>query len=297
MIFFTVLLISGLLVVNQVVIPHVRRSRGHDELRVMRLQKGREVIAKAIAAYGGLEAWQSKANVSFRLKDKWNSGAGTMVADWLDMWPAREVETVQHYLLRSDSSSSQANEVRGRIEMDTEKGHHVWSYSDLRPWALLNGRLDPENMGRARFTIPAIDYFLELPYKFLDSGAFPEFVNEIRRDGRVYERVRIAFGLNAGNYPPNEYVADFDQETGRLAHMEYTVREKLSRYLALRADFRSYQLVDGVWIPTQVDFGMAEPISLDLHQWQISEVRFNTGVDESFFSPPEMRLSATGWSQ
>src|SRR5574341_120256 len=129
MVFFTVLLILALLVVNQVVIPHVRRSRGNDELRVMRLQKGREMIAKALAAYGGLEAWQSKTDVSFRLKDKWNSGAGSVVSGWLDMWPARDLETVQHYLLRSDAPSSTANAVRGRIEMDTEKGHHVWGYS------------------------------------------------------------------------------------------------------------------------------------------------------------------------
>ncbi len=280
---FTVLLISTLLLVNQVVIPHVRRSRGNDELRLFRLQKGREIIARAVAAHGGLETWQSKIDVSFRMTDKWNSGAGSVAADWLDLWPARTVDTKQYYLLHQNA---------GRIELSTEAGQHVWGYSDLRPWALLNGRIDAENVARARFTIPAVDYLFELPYKFVDKGAFPEFVNEVKHDGRIYDRVRVTFGLNAGKYPPDEYVADFDHESGRLARLEFTVREKTPGYVTFSANFSNYKETDGIWIPAQVDFSIIEPlVCLPLHQWQISEVRFNTGVEEKFFSPADLMLS------
>ncbi|MGH7599361.1 MAG: hypothetical protein ACREOI_23630 [bacterium] len=280
---FTILMIAALLLVNQVVIPHVRRSRGNDEMRLFRLQKGREIIARAVAAHGGLAAWQSKINMDFRMTDKWNSGAGAVAANWLDFWPARTVDTKQYYLLRQNT---------GRIELSTEAGRHVWGYSNLRPWALLNGQLDAENILRARSTVPAINYLFELPYKFLDKGAFPEFVNEVKHDGQIYDRVRITFGLNAGNYPPHNYVADFGQENGRLARLEYTVPEKTPGYVTFSADFSNYKEVDGVWIPAQVDFSMIEPlICLSLHQWQISEVRFNTGVDEKFFSPADLRLS------
>jgi hypothetical protein len=282
---FTVLLISALLLVNQVVIPHVRRSRGKDEMRLFRLQKGREIIARAIAAHGGLQAWQSKSDASFRMTDKWNSGVSGLVAGWLDMWPARTVDTKQFHLLRQNA---------GRVELSTEAGRHVWGYSNLRPWALLNGRIDAENVSRARFTIPAVDFLFELPYRFIDNGAFPEFVNEVKHKGGIYDRVRIAFGLNAGNYPPDEYAADFDQETGRLARLEYTVREKLARCITLSADFNNYQIVDGLLIPTQVDFGMAEPFSLSLHQWQISDVRFDNEIGENFFVPSEPALSYAG---
>jgi hypothetical protein len=283
---FTVLLISALLLVNQVVIPHVRRSRGNDEMRLFRLQKGREIIARAIAAHGGLEAWQSKFDVSFRMIDKWNSGAGAVVADWLDMWPSRAVDTKQYYRLRQNA---------GRIELNTEAGRHVWGYSDFKPWALLNGRIDAENVSRARFTIPAVDYLFELPYKFFDKGAFPEFVNEVKHDDGIYDRVRIAFGLNAGSYPPDEYVADFDQIDGRLARLEYTVREKTPSYVTFSANFSNYEEIDGIWIPARIDFSIVEPlVCLPLHQWQISDVRFNTGVEEKFFSPADLRLSDAG---
>lgn len=292
MVVFTVLLISTLLLVNQVVIPHVRRSRGNDELRLFRLQKGREVVARAVAAHGGREAWQSKIDVSFHMTDKWNSGAGGLVAGWLDMWPARTVDTRQYYLLRPDFSSNKTKEVRGRIELNTAAGRHVWGYSDFRSWALLNGRIDAENVSRARFTIPAVDYLFELPYKFIDEGAFPEFVNEVKHNGRIYDRVRVTFGLNAGNYPPDEYVADFGHDSGRLARLEFTVREKTPSYVTFSANFRNYKQIDGSWIPTQVDFSMIEPlVCLPLHQWQISEVRFNTGVDEKFFSPADLMVS------
>lgn len=287
MLVFTVLLISVLLLVNQVVIPHVRRSRGNDEMRLFRLQKGREIIARAVAAHGGLEAWQSKLDASFRLVDKWNSGAGAFVADWLDMWPARTVDTKQYFLLRQNA---------GRIELKTGAGQHVWGYNNLRPWALLNGQIDAENVSRARFTIPAVNDLFELPYKFLGQGAFPEFVNEVKRDGGIYDRVRVAFGLNAGNYPPDKYVADFDQQSGRLARLEYTVREKAPGYVTFSANFSNYKKVDDIWVPAQVDFSIIEPlVCLPLHQWQISDVRFNTGAEAKFFSPADLRLSDAGW--
>jgi hypothetical protein len=276
MVVFTVLLIGTLLLVNQVVIPHVRRSRGHDELRQLCLQKGREVVSNAIAAHGGSEAWQNKVDINFRLSDKWSSLAGVAFAGLIDMWPERQVETRQYYLLRQNT---------GRIEMNTEAGYHVWGYNDFHPWALLNGRLDEENIARAHFAVPMINYLMELPYRFLDNGAFPEFVNEITHGDRLYDRVRVTFGLNAGNYPPNEYVADFDQQTGRLAYLEFTVREKMPGYVTFRAALEHYRQFDGVWIPTQIKFRLIEPVvDFALHSWQISDVRFNTGVAEEFFS-------------
>jgi hypothetical protein len=272
----TVLLIGALLLVNQVVIPHVRRTRGHDELRHLCLQKGREVVSRAIAVKGGLDAWRNKIDVSFRLSDKWNSPAGAVFAGWLEMWPERKVDTQQHYLLHQNA---------GRIEMDTEAGRHVWGYKNFHPWALLNGRGDVENVRRADFTVPMINYFFGLPYRFLDNGAFAEFVNEVKHGGRIYDRVRITFGLNAGNYPPNEYVADFDQQTGRLQYLEFTVRDKMPSCVTFRAEFKDYQQFDGVEIPTKIDFHLAEPIvELALNTWQISNVRFNTGIAESFFA-------------
>ncbi|MDZ7360774.1 MAG: outer membrane lipoprotein-sorting protein [candidate division KSB1 bacterium] len=272
----TASLIAALLLVNQVVIPHVRRARGHDEMRQFCLQKGRDVIMKAVAAHGGLAAWQNKTDISFQLHDQWNSPAGTALFGWLNMWPEREVETRQHYLLRQNT---------GRIELNAAAGHHVWGYRDFKPWALLNDRIDEKNIARAHFTVPMINYLVELPYRFLDNGAFPEFVNEVKHGDRLYDRVRITFGLNAGNYPPNEYLADFDHQTGRLAFLEYTVRERLPRYLAVRATFENYQQFDGTWIPTQIKFHLTEPIiTLALHTWQISDVRFNTGIKESFFA-------------
>jgi len=283
MFLMTVFLIAALLLVNQVVIPHVRRSRGHNELRHLCLQKGRAIVAKAIAAHGGIEAWRNKIDISFRMNDKWNSPMGAAL---LDMWPERKVETRQHYLLRQNA---------GRIEMETAAGHHIWGYSNFHPWALLNGQVDSENVKSAHFTVPMINYLLELPYRFLDNGAFPEFVNEVKHGDRLYDRVRVTFGLNAGNYPANEYVADFDQQTGRLAFLEHTVREKLPSYFTFRADFNEYQQIDGIWLPSQINFHLIEPlVDCALHSWQISGARFNTGVNEDFFARNNPRLSHAG---
>lgn len=276
MFLFTVLLFGGLFLVNSVVIPHVRRSRGHSELRQLSQQKGRDVIAQAVAAHGGLATWQSKVDVSLQLTDRWNSLPGAVFSSVINMWPEREVETQQHHLLHRPAS---------RLEMNTPAGKHVWGWRDFQPWAFLNNQTNPENIRRADLTLPLSRYLLALPYRFLDAGAYPHFVNEIKEGGRVFDRVRVVFGLNAGTYPPNEYVADFDQATGRLAHLEFTLLEKMPGYVTFRADFANYQQFDGLWMPTQIDFRLVKPLcDLPLHRWQISAVRFNTGVDDSFFA-------------
>jgi len=276
MFLFTALLIGGLFLVNSVVIPHVRRSRGHDELRRLSLQKGRAVVMRAIAAHGGLAAWQNKVEVSLHLTDRWSALPGAVFSNIINMWPEREVKTEQHHLL---------HQLASRLEMNTPAGKHVWGYRDFQPWAFLNNQIDAANIRRADFTLPLSNYLLALPYRFLDSGAYPHFVNEIKAGGRIFDRVRVVFGLNAGTYPPNEYVADFDRATGRLARLEYTLREKMPSAVTLAADFENYQQFDGLWMPTQIDFRLAKPfVDLPLHRWQISEVRFNTGVAENFFA-------------
>ena len=276
MFLFTVLLFSGLFVVNSVVIPHVRRSCGHDEPRQLSLQKGREVILQAVAAHGGLNAWQNKTAMSLHLTDQWNALPGAVFSNLINMWPERKVETQQHHLLHQRAS---------RLEMNTENGKHIWGYRNFQPWAFLNDQIDAPNIRRAGLTLPLSHYLLSLPYRFLETGALPHFENEFKEGPRVFDRVRVVFGLNAGSYPTNEYLADFDQATGRLARVEYTLIEKMPGYVTFRADFENYQQFDGLWMPTQINFHFRNPLAdLPLNRWQISGVRFNTGAVENFFA-------------
>ena len=283
MFLFTVLLFSGLFVVNSVVIPHVRRSRGHDELRQRSLQKGHDLIMQAVAAHGGLDVWQNKTDMSLHLSDQWNSLPGAVFSNLLNLWPARKVETQQYHLLHERAS---------RLEMNTENGRYIWGYRNFQPWALLNDQIDASNIRRAGLTLPLSQYLLSLPYRFLEAGALPHFENEINEGTRVFDRVRVVFGLNAGSYPTNEYTADFDQATGRLARLEYTLMEKMPGYVSFRADFEDYQQFDGIWMPTQINFHFSKPlVDLPLNRWQISGVRFNTGVTENFFARETARAN------
>ncbi|MCG3118098.1 MAG: hypothetical protein ALAOOOJD_00232 [bacterium] len=291
---FTVLLIGLLLLVNSVVIPHVRRARGHNEMRQFCLDKGREIVTRAVAAHGGLAVWENKVDVKLQLTDQWQNLGGVAFSHLVDLWPrsafqgilqrqAEPLATVQYHRLHERAS---------RVEMTTPAGKHVWGYYRFQPWAFLNDATDAENLRRASYNLQMTNELLALPYRLLEAGVYPHFVNEIKDGDHLYDRVRVVFGLNAGNYPPNEYLADFDQATGRLARLEYTLREKLPDFVTFRADLRNYQLFDGLWMPTQVDFTLTKPfVDLPLHRWQISGVQFNTGVAENFFTREEARLT------
>lgn len=262
-----------LLVVDHVVIPDSRKPklRADAEARVARLEKGQAIIMNACAAAGGLERWRAKQDVSFRMVDRWSVP--------ISVWPASNVEANHYYLLHRKI---------GRVEMNTDEGLHQWGLYQKKPWALLNGVIDSNGLKRADYAISNFVYFFEMPFNFLDAGAYPEFVGEEILDGRTYDKVYVSFGLNVGHYPTDWYLAYFDKATGRLSSLAYTSLEKSPSFVEYSATFDDYQEVDGLIIPTAVAVKLSRPISeVRIHQWQISDVRFDTGLPETFFKLPD----------
>lgn len=265
--------LAALLLLTQVVVPHSRKPklRADADAILARLEKGREIIRRACEVVGGLDEWQSKRDVSFRLNNQWYLP--------MSFWPEKKVETIQHYLLRREI---------GRVEMQTEKGVRQWGLFKHKPWALLNGQIDSEGVKSAGYVITQFSYFFELPFKFLDAGAYPEFVGEEIIDGKVFEKVYVSFGLNVGKYPTDWYLAYFDHSSGRLHSIIYTSLDKSPSFMEYLATFDDYQIFDGISIPTKMTAKMSRPVAgIKIHDWQISDVRFDTGVTETFFQMPD----------
>jgi hypothetical protein len=254
------------------VIPHSRKPQlGADaEARLSRLEKGRAIVLRACEVAGGLENWKSKRDVSFRLNDCWYLPAS--------FWPEEKVESTHYYLLHRNS---------GRVDFQSSTGLHQWGLFQSKPWALLNGKIDSDGLKKAGYVIGNFDYFFELPFKFLQSGAYPEFVGEEHRDGRLLEKVYVTFGLNVGRYPTDWYLAYFDQATGRLNSMIYTSLDESPAYIEYQATFDAYRNFDGIEVPTKVAVELSRPIpSVKIHEWVVDGVRFDTGVSEAFFTMP-----------
>lgn len=261
-----------LLVVTQVVVPGSSKPklRADGEARRARLEKGREIIMRAASAVGGLDTWRSRHDVSFRLSDHWTVPAS--------VWPSSHVETTHYYLLHRNI---------GRVDLHTSKGYHQWGFFQDRPWAMLNGAIDPEGLKRAEYAITTYIYCFELPFKFLDAGAFPEFIGEEVHEGKSFDRVYISFGLNAGYYPSDWYVAYFDHATSLLAGMTYTSVQKSPSFVEYAATFNDYQAFDSLLIPTSIEVKMARPLpGITIHRWRVGEVKFDAGISEDFFSRP-----------
>jgi hypothetical protein len=278
----TIMAVGVILFLTQIVIPHSSKPklRADAEARLGRLERGRQIILNACAVAGGLETWRSKRDVSLRLMDEWNLP--------ISIWPAKRVESLHSYLLHRNI---------GRVEMSTRHGLHQWGLFNGVPWALLNGEIDANGIKRAEFAIRNFAYFFELPFKFLDNGAYPEFVGEETENGKVYEKVYVSFGLNVGFYPTDWYLAYFDKASGYLAAVTYTSVEKSPSLFEYTATFTDYQNFAGLAIPTRVKVDMARPISgITIHQWQVNDVRFDKGLDEAFFEQPGERADKAAWS-
>jgi len=272
----TALFIAAMLVVTQVVIPRVRRSRPDNEARLYRLEIGRDIVSRACEVAGGIDTWLSKSDASFWLED-----TKGMLGGLVSLWPSKNIQAKIEYLLHDNA---------GRIEMATRHGKHIWGiYRDL-PWAALNNKVDDKNIVRADFAVNASSYFFKLPFKFMERGVYPEFIKEFNRDGHIYQRVRISFGLNSDFSPSDSFLADFDRESGRLVSLRYTLKEQMLGFIRLVAKFEDYQEFNGVWVPTTTRIETASSIAgLPVCSWKLRNVHFGNQLQESAFVPPYWR--------
>lgn len=82
---------------------------------------------------------------------------------------------------------------------------------------------DSVETGRARFYHNLFFYFYAMPFVVGDPGAFYEDVEPMDLNGKTYNGIKVSYGENVGDAPDDNYIIWYDQETGKMEWLMYTV--------------------------------------------------------------------------
>ncbi|HKA23496.1 MAG TPA: hypothetical protein VKF80_00810 [Candidatus Eisenbacteria bacterium] len=239
-------------------------------------REGRALVERACDAAGGLERWRAIKDVSFRLDDHWRGVAARVVRPW----PVENVSGPFEALLALPY---------GRVRITDKNGSVTYGLGASGPWAM-RGKLpssEPGDLATARSTVPVFLFDFEMPFAFLSDDAVQHSmgIRPAPPGGPVYE-VLVTYPWYTGDRSHDWYVARFDTSTMRLRSVTFTASLWGPGMIEYTDDLSGYQEIDSLWIPTRHDVRMSYPFRPEMHDWSVSSVQFNAGLEDTTFRGP-----------
>lgn len=210
-------------------------------------------LTKVIDAHGGYELWSSMKSLSY-LK-----GEETTITN------------LQNRKIRLESPKQ-------TIGFD---GQEVW----VTP--------DTVDVSSARFYHNLFFYFYAMPFVVGDPGAFYEDVEPKELAGKTYSGLKISYGENIGDAPDDNYIIWYDQETGKMEWLMYTVTyrsgEPSDTYKLIK--YAGWEEFNGLALPTSLQWFQYDGETIGEPRGEATifqNVALSTEApDESLFAMPE----------
>ncbi len=229
--------------------------------------RGFALLEKMDAAHGGAEAWRAKGAVRFTLDDEWG-GPAALASPWpenpgrltLTMLPGRDT---------------------GRLEID---GGETWGVQNWATYTVdAEGKVqfDAQRNFDRWFWVPTVGYFLEAPYR-LGEATIVADAGPDEHDGVMCDRIFLTWGSEKPNREVDQYVAWIDQKSGRLVHLQYTVRD-FAGFISSAMSYSDYRDVDGLPIAHRVGGD---------HVMTIQKAELGLTLPDAFLFPDRTRSAA-----
>jgi hypothetical protein len=239
-------------------------------------QEGRKLIERACEAAGGIERWRTVKDVSFRLDDHWRG----LAARVLRPWPVENASGPFEALLAPSY---------GRVRIADKDGPITYGLGAGGPWAMRGTRPSSEagDLATARSTVPVFLFDFEMPFAFLADDAVQHSmgIRPAPPGGPVYE-VLVTYPWYTGDRSRDWYVARFDTSTMRLRSVTFTSSLWGPGMIEYTDELGGYEQIDSLWIATQHDVRMSYPFRPEMHQWSVTSVQFNGGLEDTTFRGP-----------
>jgi len=174
-------------------------------------------LAKALDAHGGLDRWKS-------------------------------MHTLKYTMMKSEKPEMHQVDLHSRKVRIAHEDYTI-GFDGQDAWVAPN----KEAFGNssARFYHNLYFYFFALPYLAADPGIIYEELPVREFNGKTYDVVKIGYEKGIGDAPDDEYIMHFDQETGLMHLLLYTVtyysKEKSDRFNAIIYD--DWIDVEGLKLP------------------------------------------------
>ncbi|MEM1134809.1 MAG: DUF6503 family protein [Bacteroidota bacterium] len=180
------------------------------------------VLAKALAAHGGLEKWQSFG-------------------------------TLEYEMQKPDFSEYQLIDLKNRKTLLITDNYKL-GFDGEQAWVIPSK--DAFGGKSIRFYHNLYFYFFSLPFVLADPGIEYEEMGEETVDGKAYNVLKISYGENVGDSPEDNYICYFNKDDNMLDFIRYTVtyysKEQSTKYNALKYD--DWQEINGMKLPLNMSF-------------------------------------------
>ncbi|WP_369996353.1 hypothetical protein [Winogradskyella sp.] len=181
-----------------------------------------DTITKVFEAHGGIDQWNKMQTLSFTMEK-----------------PDGKEVTTTHLKTRAE-----------RIETPT----YTLGYDGQNLW--VNEKNGKEYKGRPWFYKGLMMYFYTMPFIVGDDGIIYEDTEPLVFDGKMYPGILISYEAGIGVSPDDQYIIYYDDETGQMQWLAYTVTfgkgEKSKDFHFIR--YNNWQTVNGLVVPKSVDW-------------------------------------------
>lgn len=179
-------------------------------------------ITKVFDAHGGIDRWNTMKTLSFTM----NRPNGSEV-------------TTTHLKTRAELIDSPSNTL---------------GFDGQQLWLLLkNGQT---NSGSPWFYKGLMMYFYAMPFIVGDDGINYESTQPLSFEGKTYPGILISYEANIGESPDDEYIIYYNEETGQMEWLAYTVtfgkNEKSKDFHFIR--YNNWQTINGLVLPKSIDW-------------------------------------------
>lgn len=221
-------------------------------------------LQKAFEAHGGLDTWNAKNTLNYRIE----SSSGSR-------------KNVEEYTI---NLKNRHERIKG--------SNYEMGFDGKQYWQLLKEEgIDEKN---PRFFTNLQFYFFAMPFVVADPGVRYESLGIKEIGEEQYYGVKISFDPGTGEAPDDQYLLFLDKNSYQLKILLYSVtyfdKNRAERYSARY--YKDWQKVDGIWVPKEVV----------RHDWDSENERLGEekGIvrfpfvefelsepDEGIFTPPE----------
>ncbi|MCB1321921.1 MAG: hypothetical protein KDK34_16815 [Leptospiraceae bacterium] len=249
--------------------------------------RGRAIVLAGVEAQtggnGDRRAYFRQGAVRVRLTDQWYGLADALANEW----PNSPQEIEFTFIPGKDAG------VLKLLDATGNPTGQVWGIHDWNTWRQDNADSQPQyvHSDTIKFMLPTMQYFLEMAYRLPDGGIF-DYAGSSTIDGIDCHVVYITWDSYAGNSRSDQYVAYYDQSTGRLYRVDFTVRDSMP-FVTASAYYRDYRDVKGYMFPYRIDIsnlGDAEDL---VHQYIIHSVETNVNFERADYAPDPDRAPAS----
>lgn len=250
-----------------------------------RLPEGRagEILARAIDAAGGWEAWTSKSSVAFVSTTAISNPAAGTTSETLGLY-----RVPLHQLGRARFDSLGLIEA---VAAGSPDGKDYWLARDGRAVS------EPENLDVPRFNLVSTAFWFALPFRLAELPVTVTDAGDRTEEGRRYSRLRVRLADETSAVAPgDEFVIWFDERTGLIHRLVGHITAPFLAHRHWVGFWRDFREVGGLQIERRRRFLPSDEegrVVGDLVVDQLVEdVRFEGPLPDALFQRPVRRDEA-----